>query len=122
MVEINRGEVWVANLNPAQGSEVGKVRPVLVLQDNALTREGAETIVILPLTSQVRRDIQHLRMTLPARGRLLKDSQVIVEKPMTLDRRRLVDGPLATLSGEEMAAVERTLLVVMGMASYLSRA
>lgn len=122
MVEINRGEVWVANLNPAQGSEVGKVRPVLVLQDNALTREGAETIVILPLTSQVRRDIQYLRITLPAQGRLLKDSQVIVEKPMTLDCHRLVDGPLATLSGEEMAAVERTLLVVMGMASYLSRA
>jgi mRNA interferase MazF len=116
MVEINRGEVWVANLNPAQGAEVGKTRPVLVLQDNSLTREGAETVVILPLTSRVRPEIQRLRVTLPARGRLLKDSQVIVEKPMTLDRRRLVEGPLASLSAIEMSAVERTLLVVLGMA------
>jgi hypothetical protein len=35
---IRRGEVWVGNLNPARGKEVGKVRPVLVIQADALTQ------------------------------------------------------------------------------------
>jgi mRNA interferase MazF len=33
---IRRGEVWVARLNPNQGAEVGKVRPVVVSVRRAL--------------------------------------------------------------------------------------
>ena len=118
-MEVKRGEVWLADLNPRKGAEVGKVRPVLVLQDDLLTREGAETVIVLPLTSQVWPNIQHLRITVPARHRLLKQSQIIVEKPMTLDRRRFSEGPLAALTLSEMQAVERSLLLVLGMAAYL---
>ena len=54
MVEvIRRGEIWVANLNPPRGQEIGKIRPVLVFQDNALTAIGTPMIIILPLTTQV---------------------------------------------------------------------
>ena len=38
MALIRRGEVWVARLNPNQGAEVGKVRPVVVMQADLLTR------------------------------------------------------------------------------------
>jgi len=31
---IRRGEIWVANLNPNKGGEIGKVRPVVVLQED----------------------------------------------------------------------------------------
>ncbi|WP_199195227.1 type II toxin-antitoxin system PemK/MazF family toxin [Thiomonas sp. X19] len=46
---IRRGEVWTANLNPNKGGEIGKVRPVLVLQDTALTQAGLATIIAAPL-------------------------------------------------------------------------
>ena len=42
--------------------------------------------------------------------------QVMPEQPRTLDRARLVDGPLATLERDEMARVERALLSVLGLA------
>ena len=42
---IHRGEVWTANLNPNKGGEIGKVRPVLVLQATALTQAGLATII-----------------------------------------------------------------------------
>ncbi len=32
----NRGEVWLANLNPTRGTEPGKTRPVLIVQAQAL--------------------------------------------------------------------------------------
>jgi len=52
---IRRGEVWVARLNPNQGAEVGKVRPVVVIQADLLTDVGIPTVLVVPLTTQVRR-------------------------------------------------------------------
>lgn len=31
-----RGEIWLANLNPGRGTEPGKTRPVLIVQSQAL--------------------------------------------------------------------------------------
>ena len=33
---MRRGEVWTANLNPSRGREIGKIRPVLIIQANEL--------------------------------------------------------------------------------------
>lgn len=122
MVEvIRRGEIWVASLNPPRGQEIGKIRPVLVFQDNAVTAIGTPMIIILPLTTQVYPEFKQWRITVTARHRLLKECQVIVNQPRTLDRSRFGNGPLATLSEAEMAAVERTFLSVCGMLHYAIR-
>jgi len=122
MVEvIRRGEIWVANLNPPRGQEIGKIRPVLVFQDDALTAIGTPMIIILPLTTQIYPAFKQWRVTITARHRLLKDCQVIVDQPRTLDRFRLGEGPLATLSAEEMISVERAFLGVCGMFHYAIR-
>lgn len=51
---IRRGEVWVARLNPNHGAEVGKVRPVVVIQADLLTGAGIATVIVVPLTTQHR--------------------------------------------------------------------
>ncbi|MGC8592061.1 type II toxin-antitoxin system PemK/MazF family toxin, partial [Acidithiobacillus sp.] len=51
---IRRGEVWVGNLNPPRGVEIGKIRPVLIIQADELTAAGTPLVVVLPLTTQVR--------------------------------------------------------------------
>ncbi|MBB3189565.1 type II toxin-antitoxin system PemK/MazF family toxin [Halomonas cerina] len=112
---IRRGEVWVGNLNPTRGNEVGKARPVLVMQADALTQAGAETVIVLPLTTQFRPGWQRFRVPLPTRDRLLVDSYVVIDKPRALDPTRLGEGPLTTLTAEEMAAVEQSLRGVLGM-------
>ncbi len=112
---IRRGQVWTANLNPNRGREVGKIRPVLIVQGDWLSAAQARTVVVLPLTRQVRPDAEPLRITIGARDGLRTDSQVIVEQPRTLDRARLGEGPLTELTSSEMAAVERSLLSVLGL-------
>ena len=122
MVEvIRRGEIWVANLNPPRGQEIGKIRPVLVFQDDVLTAIGTPMIIILPLTTQIYPAFKQWRVTITARHRLLKDCQVIVDQPRTLDRSRFGEGPLATLSEEEIISVERAFLGVCGMFHYAIR-
>ena len=92
---IRRGEVWVARLNPNQGAEVGKVRPVVVIQADLLTAAGLATLLVVPLTSQRRQGAEALRVPIRARD-------------------RLGDGSLTALSAVEMAALEEALRGVMG--------
>lgn len=112
---MRRGEVWVVNLNPNRGREIGKVRPALVIQADDLTVVGTPMIIVLPMTTKIHSAFKLWRVTVPARDRLLKDCQVVVDQPRTLDRDRFGPGPLTTLSPEEMAKVEKSLKAVLGM-------
>ena len=112
---LSRGQVWVANLNPNRGGEIGKVRPVVVVQGDWLSLAQSRTVVVLPLTTDVRREAEPLRVTIPARDRLRADSQVVVEQPRTLERSRIGEGPITELSPDEMKRVEESLLAVLGV-------
>ena len=112
---MRRGEIWVANLNPTRGAEIGKIRPVVVLQADWLTDEACSTVVVMPLSTQARLELEPLRITIPARDRLKQDCQVITEKIRALDRSRFGSGPLAHLTDDEMALIEQRLRIVLGM-------
>ena len=112
---IRRGEIWVANLNPGRGREVAKIRPVLIVQDDALTAAGTPMIIVLPLTTQIYPDFSRWRVTIAPRERLLKPSQVIIDQPRALDTKRIGDGPLTRLTEEELAQVDRSLKAVLGL-------
>jgi len=112
---MRRGEIWAGNLNPNRGSEVGKIRPVLVLQADFLNEQGEPTVIVLPLTTLVRKSKEPLHVTIAARDRLEQACQVMPEQPRTLDRTRLVDGPLTRLTPEELGAVEKSLRAVTGL-------
>lgn len=105
----------MGNLNPNRGREVGKVRPVLVIQADWLSEAQSRTVVVLPLSTEIRPEMAPLRIIIPARDGLRVDSQILVDQPRTLDRERIGDGPLSALSPDEMARVEENLLAAMGI-------
>jgi mRNA interferase MazF len=51
---IKRGEIWLADLNPTRGSEQAGTRPVLIFQ-NDLISKYTTTILAVPLTTNLRR-------------------------------------------------------------------
>ncbi|HEX7062663.1 MAG TPA: type II toxin-antitoxin system PemK/MazF family toxin [Woeseiaceae bacterium] len=112
---MHRGEIWLGNLNPNRGAEVGKIRPVLIVQADFLIAQGDPTIIVLPLTSRVQQSKEPLHVTIKARGRLEQVCQVMPEAPRTLDRERLIEGPLTKLTDVEMQSVERSLMAVLGL-------
>lgn len=112
---MRRGEIWVGNLNPNRGNEVGKIRRVLILQADFLLAQGEPTVIVLPLTTQVRKSKEPLHVTIAARDRLRQTCQVMPEQPRTLDRTRLADGPLTKLTPQEMLAVEASFKAVTGL-------
>jgi mRNA interferase MazF len=112
---MRRGEVWLGNLNPNRGGEVGKVRPVLIVQADFLIAQGDPTVIVLPLTTQVRESKEPLHVTIVARDELEQTCQVMPEQPRSLDRKRLIEGPLTRLTADEMERVERSLRAVLGL-------
>lgn len=51
---VHRGEVWWADLDPTRGSEQAGTRPVLIFQNNTLSRLSP-TVLAIPLTTNLRR-------------------------------------------------------------------
>ena len=51
MVEIKRGDIFWANLEPSRGSEQGGIRPVLIIQNDVFNIYSPTTI-IAPFTSK----------------------------------------------------------------------
>ncbi len=101
----NRGEVWLANLDPQHGTEPGKTRPVLIVQAQALLDAGHPSTLIIPLTTNVVADAEPLRVPVPPCGRLRHSSDLLIDQLRAIDNRRLVQGPLTRLSPSLMRAV-----------------
>ena len=112
---MKRGEVWIARLNPNQGAERGKLRPVIILQDDAILACGLATVLTVPLTTQFRPEFAPLRIEIAARDRLQKTCYAVVEQTRAIDSSRFGDGPLTMLTIEERRAVEKSLKAMMGL-------
>jgi mRNA interferase MazF len=93
-----RGEVWLADLNPRRGTEPGKTRPVLIIQAQALLDAGHPSTLVIPLTTNLVEDGEPLRIRVPASGRLRHASDLLVDQLRAIDNRRLIQGPLTRLS------------------------
>ncbi len=85
-----RGEVWLADLDPRQGTEPGKTRPVLVVQARALLAAGHPSTLVVPLTSRLIEGAEPLRIRVSRSGDLARESDALTDQPRAIDNRRLV--------------------------------
>lgn len=111
----NHGEIWLANLNPGRGTEPGKIRPVLILQNQALLDADHPSTLVIPLTTNLISDAEPLRLRVVAQGRLDKDSDLLVDQLCAIDNKRLIEGPLLRLDDEVMGRVYQAVGEVLGM-------
>jgi len=44
---INQGEIWMVSFEPSIGSEIQKLRPTIVVNDNSIGRFGLRTVVLI---------------------------------------------------------------------------
>jgi mRNA interferase MazF len=96
-------EVWLASLDPAQGSEMQKTRPCLVVSPDEMNRH-LRTIIIAPMTTAERP--YPTRVALSFQG---KRGQVALDQIRAVDRRRLVR-KLGRVSARTAQAVSAVLV------------
>ncbi|MDA3856574.1 MAG: type II toxin-antitoxin system PemK/MazF family toxin [Candidatus Woesearchaeota archaeon] len=108
-IEIRRGEIVLVNLDPVIGSEQGKTRPVLVIQ-NDVGNEFSPTIIIASITSRVfeKEYLTNVFLSLKI-SELDKDSTVLLNQIRTIDKKRIIK-KLGSLNVNYMKKVDRALI------------
>ena len=87
---IERGDVVMVNLDPVLGSEVGRTRPAIVLQ-NELANRSSPTVTVVPVTSRPGR-VYPFQVRLSAGdGGLDRDSKALCEQIRTVARERIAE-------------------------------
>lgn len=109
-LKINYGEIWLANLNPGNGTEPGKTRPVLVIQSQALLDVMHPSTLVIPLTTKLINGVRSLRIRIKAVDQLLEDSDLLVDQIRAIDNKRFKEGPLTRCSLDFMKNVISSLL------------
>lgn len=113
MKSIRKGEIYLANLGDRKKLDIGKIRPVLVFQNNFLNMMLEDTkykdVVVLPLSSQIRTN--DFSFLINQRDNLEKNSVVLCNAIKMIDSTRLMvdKGMLTKLSDEEILNIENIL-------------
>ena len=85
-MQIRRGDIFFANLDPVIGSEQGGNRPVLIIQ-NDVGNLHSSTVIIVPLTSRIKKRMStHVSITLNGCPNV-----VLGEQMRTISKSRLRD-------------------------------
>lgn len=90
MIQIKHGFLYLADLGVVDGTEVGKKRPVVVIQTDLLNVTNHTSTWILPCTTKLRGD-SVLRCVLPkdtAGNRM--DCEVMIDQSRTIDNKKFV--------------------------------
>lgn len=104
---MRRGEIYRVTLDPVIGSETGKTRPALVLQ-NDLANRSSPTVTVVPISSKVGR-IYPFQVRIPAgEGGLPRESKALCEQIRTVSRQRLGER-LGELPPERLQEVRQAL-------------
>lgn len=87
---IKQFEIWIADLNPQIGTEPGKTRPVLVIQTNLLNKIPHPSTIICPITSNVKKNAEILRVHLKkGTANLHQPCDIMVDQLRAIDNKRL---------------------------------
>lgn len=104
---MRRGDVYWVNLDPVVGSEVGKFRPAVVVQNEAANRSSV-TVTVIPLTSSSGR-VHPFQVLVPAgEGGLPQASKALCEQVRTLSRKRLSER-IGTLPDDRLSEIREAL-------------
>ncbi|HEX4952991.1 MAG TPA: type II toxin-antitoxin system PemK/MazF family toxin [Thermoanaerobaculia bacterium] len=104
---MKRGDVYLVNLDPVIGSEVGKTRPAVVLQ-NDLANQSAATVTVIPISSKTERVFPFQVRLSAGEGGLDREGKALCEQIRTLSRERLVQR-LGTLPPARLEEIRRAL-------------
>lgn len=109
-MKIKQYEIWLADLNPAMGTEPVKTRPVVIVQSNLLNDIHPSSI-ICPITSKVNEEIQLLRVHLK-KNQLDKPSDVLVDQLRAIDNKRLLH-KLGKLNKDQIQTLQTNIKIVL---------
>jgi mRNA interferase MazF len=112
-MKVERGEIWLANLDPTTGSEQAGTRPIIIFQQSTLS-QFTSTIITIPFTTNLRRSALPTCLLISGgQGGLSQDSVALCHQLRVLDKSRLIK-KLGQLEPDAIAQLESIVLFTLG--------
>ena len=111
---IERGDIYLAAIDPVIGREIAKTQPVVVVSNNLNNKHGG-TITVLPLTSQKLKKVYPFEILLSkGNANLPKESKVKADQIRTLDKRRLIKR-FGQLTEEQITLIDEAIKIHLAL-------
>ena len=108
----HRGDVYRVDFGKAYGSIEGSVRPAVIVQNN-LGNQHCPTLIVVPLTTQLKRTHLPVHVVLTKEDGLPQTSLALCEQIITINKSQ-ASAYLSCLSSRSMERVNKGLLVSIG--------
>ena len=109
-MNIKRGQICLASLDPAVGREISKTRPVVIIS-NDKNNTFSGTVTVLPITSKNVQKVYPFEVFFgKGEGNLPKISKAKADQVRTLDKGRIVKF-IGSLSENKMQEIEYALKI-----------
>lgn len=105
-----RGEIYIADLDPAFGREIYKKRPVLIISNN-LINQNSFHIISVPFSSIVP-EVMGPDMIKVSVKELSKESVILTNQIISIDKVRLLK-KVRKISKQKIQEVEKALKLVL---------
>ena len=113
-MKLSRGDLVLVDLDPTKGSEQGKRRPGVVIQNNTGNKHSPITIVA-PVTSKYER-LYPVNVEIKAsESSLEKDSAVLLNQIRAVSIKHRVEEKIGSLERNKMEEVDDALEVSLGL-------
>lgn len=112
---IKQFEIWIADLNPQIGTEQGKTRPVLAIQTNLLNKIPHPSTIVCPITTNVKKDSEILRVHLKkGTTKLHQACDIMIDQIRAIDNKRLTKR-LGILPDDLIDKVKENIQIVLDL-------
>lgn len=108
-LQIKRGEIYYARLDPVVGSETGKTRPVLIIQNDIGNVYSPTTIVAVITEYSEKKSAYPICAVIGKKAGLQKDSIVNLSQIRTIDKGRLIGPKLGAAPDDIMEKVNTAI-------------
>ncbi len=111
---LERGGVVLVRLDPAEGREIRKTRPAVVVSNDVACRFDA-VVQVVPVTALPDRPLRPYEAALDSdESGLAKRSRAVANQLRTVTKHRITKR-LGTVTPRELEAVERAVLIQLGL-------
>ena len=112
---MTRGEIWWADFGIPFASEPGFRRPVLIVQDDTFNKSRINTVIVIPLTTNLSLENAPGSIHLEKQDSgLSKDSVVVVSQIGVLDKGRMIE-MTSRLGKRCIEEIEYGMRLVLGL-------
>lgn len=111
---MKRGDIFYANLNPTIGSEIAKIRPVLIVS-NDINNRMASTVTVLPITSNAVKVYPFEVFISKNESGLPEDSKIQAQQIRTISKQRLKGDRIFSLNQNIMTIVDMAIKLHLGL-------